>query len=202
MIKFNEYIEIHALLESTDKTAIVSFGRMNGVTKGHLKLMNKLVDLGKEYNATPMLFLSHSTDKRKNPLKYEDKIKIVKSCAPAGLQVVNSQAKNIFDVLKAAAKLGAKHVKVVVGSDRVQEFSRFKKYTEELGLDTIEIVSVGERDPDADDITGMSGTKLRQYAIDGDYESFKKGAATKDERMSKFMYDKIREGLGIKDSKN
>lgn len=199
MIKFNKYIEIHALLESTDKTAIVSFGRMNGVTKGHLKLMNKLVDLGKEHNATPMLFLSHSTDKKKNPLKYEDKIKIVKSCAPAGLQVVNSQAKNIFDVLKAAAKLGAKNLLIVAGSDRVKEFQRFTKYADELNLDSIEIVSAGDRDPDADSVAGMSGTKLRQYAIDGDYEAFKKAAATKDEKMTRMMYDKIRSGMGIKD---
>ena len=45
----------------------------------------------------------------------------------------------------------------------------------------------------------MSGTKLRQYAIDGDYESFKKAAATKDEKITQFMYTKIREGLKIKD---
>lgn len=178
--------------------SIIAFGRMNGVTKGHLKLMDTLVSLGKANNATPLLFLSHSVDKKKNPLKYEDKLKIVKSVAPKGLSIVNSEAKNIFDVLKATTKLGAKNVKIVVGSDRVQEFSRFKKYTKELGLNSIEIVSAGDRVPDAEDITGMSGTKLRQYAIDGDYESFKKGAATKDASMTKYMYDKIRSGLGIK----
>lgn len=179
--------------------SIIAFGRMNGVTKGHLKLMNKLVALGKEHKATPMLFLSHSQDKKKNPLKYEDKLKIIKSCAPKGLQVVNSEAKNIFDVMKATVKLGAKRLLIVAGSDRVQEFNRFKKYTDELGLDSIDIVSAGERDPDADDVSGMSGTKLRNYAKDGDYESFKKGAATKDDSMTRFMYDKIRHGMEIKD---
>lgn len=199
MINFYEYKEIRTLLESTNDTAIISFGRMNGVTKGHLKLMNKLVALGKEHNATPMLFLSHSQDKKKNPLSYDDKIKIVKNVAPSGLKVVNSEAKNIFDVMKATVKLGAKNLLIVAGSDRVKEFQRFTKYADQLGVDSIEIVSAGERDPDADDVSGMSGTKLRQYAIDGDYESFKKGAATKDDSMTRFMYTKIREGLKIKD---
>lgn len=199
MINFYEYKEIRTLLESTNDTAIVSFGRMNGVTKGHLKLMDKLVALGKQHNATPMLFLSHSQDKKKNPLSYDDKIKIVKSVAPSGLKVVNSEAKNIFDVMKATVKLGAKNLLIVVGSDRVKEFQRFTKYADELNLDSIEIVSAGDRDPDSNSVAGMSGTKLRQTAIDGDYEAFKKAAATKDEKMTRMMYDKIRSGMGIKD---
>lgn len=178
---------------------VISFVRMNGVTKGHLKLMDKLVALGKQHNATPMLFLSHSQDKKKNPLSYDDKIKIVKSVAPSGLKVVNSEAKNIFDVMKATVKLGAKNLLIVAGSDRVKEFQRFTKYADELNLDSIEIVSAGDRDPDSNSVAGMSGTKLRQTAIDGDYEAFKKAAATKDEKMTRMMYDKIRSGMGIKD---
>lgn len=178
---------------------VISFVRMNGVTKGHLKLMDKLVALGKQHNATPMLFLSHSQDKKKNPLSYDDKIKIVKSVAPSGLKVVNSEAKNIFDVMKATVKFGAKNLLIVAGSDRVKEFQRFTKYADELNLDSIEIVSAGDRDFDTNDISGISATKLRQYAIDGDYGAFKKIAATKNDSMTKFMYDKIRSGLGIKD---
>lgn len=195
MINFYEYKEIRTLLESTNDTAIVSFGRMNGVTKGHLKLMDKLVALGKQHNATPMLFLSHSQDKKKNPLSYDDKIKIVKSVAPSGLKVVNSEAKNIFDVMKATVKLGAKNLLIVAGSDRVKEFQRFTKYADELNLDSIEIVSAGERDFDTNDISGISATKLRQYAINNDYISFKKIAATSDEKMTRYMFNKIRDGM-------
>lgn len=195
MINFYEYKEIRTLLESTNDTAIISFGRMNGVTKGHLKLMNKLVALGKEHNATPMLFLSHSQDKKKNPLSYDDKIKIVKNVAPSGLKVMNSEAKNIFDVMKATVKLGAKNLLIVAGSDRVKEFQRFTKYADQLGVDSIEIVSAGERDFDTNDISGISATKLRQYAINNDYISFKKIAATSDEKMTRYMFNKIRDGM-------
>ena len=172
---------------------------MNGVTKGHLKLMNKLVIYGRRYKAKPLLFLSHSYDRIRNPLKYEDKMKIVKSCAPRDLEIVTSKANNIFDVMKEVASLGANKLYIMTGSDRFQEFSRFKKYAGELELASIEVISAGERDPDADNVAGMSGTKLRNYAKNGDFDSFKKSAATKEELMTQFMYTKIREGFGIKD---
>ena len=43
------------------------------------------------------------------------------------------------------------------------------------GFDNIEGISAGERDPDADDVTGMSASKQRKAAAEGDLKSFMKG---------------------------
>ena len=62
----------HFFLEegSKKRTAVLSFGRMNPPTIGHQKLMKKLVEVSKNEDGVPMLFLSHSCDKKRNPLTY------------------------------------------------------------------------------------------------------------------------------------
>ena len=71
---------------------------------------------------------------------------------------------------------------MVVGSDRVTEFDTLlNKYNGVngrhgyYGFDNIEVVSAGERDPDAEGVTGMSASKMRAAAVDGDFDTFKMG---------------------------
>ena len=199
MLSFTEFKTIISLLESTANAAIVSFGRMNPPTMGHVKLMETLVELSKKYNATPLLYLSHSQDKKKNPLSYDEKIKFVKAAAPKGLQVVHSNAKTIFDVLKAVAKLGVSDVFLVAGEDRLTEYKRLEKYKDDLGFTSYNVVSAGERDPDDNDsVKGISATKLRNAAINGEKEFFIKNCALKDKSMASKLYDAVRSGMDIK----
>lgn len=198
ILSFYEFTQIKSLLEAKQNTAIISFGRMNPPTIGHMKLMKKLIELGKKYNATPLLFLSHSVDKKKNPLSYDDKYNIIKKSAPTGLNVVKSESKTLFDVMKSVQKLGVTKIIIVAGSDRVKEFERFEKYKDEVGITDYEVVSAGERDPDSDSVEGMSGTKLRELAKNGKFDEFKKGAICKNnDQLCKELYDKTRIGLGI-----
>jgi hypothetical protein len=66
---------------------------------------------------------------------------------------------------------------MVVGSDRVEEFKRLlNKYNgKDYNFDSISVVSAGERDPDATGVEGMSASKLRALAKEGDFETFKSG---------------------------
>ena len=61
------------------------------------------------------------------------------------------------------------HVIMLVGSDRVNDFSW-------LGMDPrVTIMSAGERDDNADGVMGMSGTKVRAAVMRGDIETAKRG---------------------------
>jgi hypothetical protein len=42
-------------------------------------------------------------------------------------------------------------------------------------FEKINVVSAGERDPDEEGVTGMSASKLRNYASRGDLKNFKRG---------------------------
>jgi hypothetical protein len=168
------------LLEAAESTVAVSFGRLNPPTIGHLKLMEEL----KRANPSDYrLYLSHSQDPKKNPLDYNTKLKFAREVlAPYGSHVIESDAKTLLDVLVDLYKEGVKHIILVVGSDRVPEFETLvKKYngTEARhGLykfDSIIVKSAGERDPDSDDVSGMSASKMRAAVLDDDVDAFASG---------------------------
>jgi nicotinic acid mononucleotide adenylyltransferase len=180
-------------------TAVISFGRLNPPTSGHQLLVNKMLDVARANKALPFLYLSHSQDKKKNPLSYDQKVAFAKRAF--GNVVRKSKARTIIEVLK---ELDSKFndIIVVVGSDRVNEFNTLltryngKEYTYE----SITIVSAGQRDPDADDVSGMSASKLRALAAAGDFEQFKTGMPTKfNDKDAMKMYEAIRNGMSIKE---
>jgi hypothetical protein len=91
--------------------------------------------------------------------------------------VYDPSVRTIFDALKHADTEGYASVNIVVGADRQKEFENLaNKYNGQLyNFDAINVISAGERDPDAEGVEGMSASKLRALAADGDFEAFKKG---------------------------
>ena len=88
----------------------------------------------------------------------------------------------VLDLATMIYKKDYENITMVVGSDRVNEFSTMlKKYN---GIKSrhgyyffgdINVVSAGKRDPDAEGATGMSASKMRKAAAAGNFELFKKG---------------------------
>jgi len=183
--------------EEIGSAVVLSFGRMNPPTIGHQKLVDKITSIARSKKAQPHLYLSHSQDKKKNPLSYNDKLKYTQKAF--GDIVKRSNSKTIFDVLKEIQNT-FDNVTIVVGSDRVTEFTRIvNKYNnKDFKFKSIKVVSAGERDPDADDVSGMSASKLRQLAVSGQFSEYKKGLPRKmSNQESKEMYNKIRSAMGI-----
>ena len=173
--------------------AVFAFGRMNPPTVGHEKLAKKVSDEARKRKAMPHIYLSHSQDKKKNPLSYRDKIKY--ATRAFGKMVTKSSSKTIINVMQELQKMGHTEIVLIAGSDRVTEFQKFlEKYNgKDYTFDKIEVVSAGERDPDAEGVEGMSGTKLRGLAQSGDLDTFKTGLASKlNDNDKKNIYDIIR----------
>jgi len=180
------------------KKVVIAFGRMNPPTVGHEKLVAKIKSEARKNRATPMLFLSHSQDKKKNPLSYEDKIRL--SQKAFGKMVQKSNARTIIDVAKQLEKKYDELI-VIGGSDRVADFQKLlDTYNgKDYAFEKITVVSAGERDPDSDGVSGMSASKLRSLALTGKIKEFKAGlpARLRSSKDGKEMYDKIREAGGI-----
>ena len=173
--------------------AVFAFGRMNPPTVGHEKLAKKVSDEARKRKAMPHIYLSHSQDKKKNPLSYKDKIKY--ATRAFGKMVTKSSSKTIISVMQELQKMGHTEIVLIAGSDRVTEFKNFlEKYNgKDYTFDKIEVVSAGERDPDAEGVEGMSGTKLRGLAQSGDFDTFKTGLASKlNDNDKKNIYNIIR----------
>jgi len=201
-VNASKFINTKPVLDEAVKdTVVVSWGRMNPVTSGHEKLAQKVASVAKERGATPMIFLSHSSDPKKNPLSYNDKVKFAQ--AAFGKIVIKSTAKTIIQVAAQLSKQ-FKNMVLVVGSDRVSEFnSLLNKYNgRDYKFNSIEVVSAGERDPDADDVSGMSASKMRALAADNDLNTFKKGLPKKLQSKAKQVFDAVRDGMGIDEDIN
>ena len=157
------------------KSVVFTFGRMNPPTTGHQLLVNKLVAYAKQHSASPRVYLSHSTGK-KDPLQYDTKIGFARQAF--GAIVKKSNARNVIQILQSLEKEGYTDVTMIVGSDRVPEFKKLlNAYNgKEYKFDNITIISAGERDPDADDVSGMSASKMRALAVDNKDAAFMRGA--------------------------
>ena len=72
-----------------------------------------------------------------------------------------------------------------------------------FAIKKIEVHSAGERDPDAQGTTGMSGSKLRAHAAAGKYTQFKKGVPKHvSDEHTKELYNDLRKGLKVKEDIN
>tara|TARA_B100000902_G_scaffold352378_1_gene363034 strand:- start:320 stop:1600 length:1281 start_codon:yes stop_codon:yes gene_type:complete len=195
MKTFNNFIS-----EAKEKSCTFTFGRFNPPTTGHEKLVKKLTSIGKGTDV--LLFSSHSNDKKKNPLNHKDKVKYLKKFF--GRIVVDANVRTVFEIANFLHEKKYVNINMVVGSDRVKEFEMLlTKYNGVkarhgfYNFKNINIVSAGERDPDADDVSGMSASKMRQYAEDGDFDNFKEGVPSKGKNLAQKLYNDIRKGMGI-----
>ena len=198
----------HYLIEE-EKTIYFTFGRMNPPTTGHEKLMN---ELAKKSGKNPYrVYLSQSTDKKKNPLDFKYKVKTVRKFFPKHARsiMLERKVKNVFDAVTEMYNDGFKNITMVVGSDRVNEFNTLlKKYNGTKGrhglynFNKINVISAGDRDPDADDVSGMSASKMRSLANEGDFTQFSQGLPRNVSNAdAKKVYNEVRKGMGLKEQK-
>lgn len=186
--------------QNGDKHAVISWGRMNPVTSGHEKLVNKVHEVAKQHSADPHIFLSRTHDKKKNPLPYTTKHALARKAFGNVVKATPKKEATIIGVMKHLHSKGYGHVTMVAGSDRVDEYKRLlHKYNgpdSEYNFKSIHVVSAGHRDPDADGAEGMSGTKLRDLAKRGNHDEFQKGLPSGLRKHSKTVLGLVRKHLG------
>ena len=201
-------------------TVVFTFGRFNPPTTGHEKLIEKLASVAKKEGADFMVFPSHSQNDKKDPLDHKTKVGFMKKMFPKYSRniISNKNAKTAFLIAPMLYDMGYKRCIMVVGGDRVTEFkTTLNKYNGKKGnhgfydfKDGIEVVSAGERDPDAEGVSGMSASKMRAAAAANRYEDekdpktgkilngFKSGLPKKFEKTTgKKLFDVLRKSMNI-----
>ena len=192
-------------VEKTKGTLTIAFGRFNPPTTGHEKLLDTVAANSDEgdYIIVP----SRSQDKKKNPLDPDTKVSVMRQMFPQHSErIVNDNAnRTIFDVLKKAHMDGYTNVRIIGGGDRVQEFEKLSNnYNGKLyAFDNVEVLSAGDRDPDGDDVSGMSASKQRKAAAEGDFTTFRKGVpSSMNAKQARDLYNSIRAAMEIKEGWN
>ena len=169
--------------EEKEKSVVFAFGRFNPPTVGHEKLIKKVAEIST--GADFRIFASQSNNPKKDPLQYKEKVNLMrKMFSKYGRNIVlDSSLKTVFDILVYLYDKGYTRATMVAGSDRIKEFkgllNKYNGVEARHGFyefkDGINIVSAGDRDPDADDVSGMSASKMRAAAAEGDFQSFANG---------------------------
>ena len=192
-------------VEKTKGTLTIAFGRFNPPTTGHEKLLDtvsKSSDDG-DYVIVP----SRSQDPKKNPLDTDTKVSIMRQMFPQHSErIVNDpQNRTIFDVLKKAHMDGYANVRIVGGADRQKEFDKLvNNYNGKMyQFDNVEVRSAGDRDPDSDDVEGMSASKQRKAAVENNFDAFYKGIpSSMSKKAAKEMFNNIRLAMNVSEGWN
>lgn len=189
-----------------DKKIVTAFGRMNPPTTGHQKLIDAVLNKAKAEDANHDIRLSHSQDAKKNPLTQDQKLHHARKMFPkVNFSGSSKEHPSFIHHLKDLHSKGYTHVTMIAGSDRVEEYQKIvDKYNKpggEFHFKSIKIHSAGQRDPDADGVEGMSASKMRQHAQEGNYHTFKAGLPSHvNNQHAQELYNHVRGGMGIKES--
>ena len=197
------------LLEAP-QTIVFAFGRFNPPTTGHEKLINKVKSVAG--NVPYRIYPSFTTNPKKDPLPHALKVAYMRKMFPKHRKniIADKNARTAIMVAEMLYKEGFKNLVMVAGSDRVKEFSdllnRYNDAPDKSGkqlfkFDSVQVVSAGERDPDAEGVEGMSASKMRAAAADGDKDSFLTGLP-KGFKDGEKLYRDVRKYMGIREERD
>lgn len=187
------------------KRIYITYGRFQPVTWGHENSFNAVKSAAQSAGCDYRIFISHTNDKKDNPLKQADKLMWMKlllpihankivAINPSDPQTCIRYCMSNEDDLPYASD----ECVYMVGSDRVNAMQYLNNYNAanpnhisvDFSMKYFKVKSTGNRDADGKTFA-ISGTKMRNWARDGDIDKFKKGLPKKhklkDEQILEFM---------------
>tara|TARA_B100001248_G_scaffold261965_1_gene255269 strand:- start:7382 stop:8554 length:1173 start_codon:yes stop_codon:yes gene_type:complete len=191
------------LREDDRSTAVFAFGRFNPPTIGHQKLIQTLMTTADKANGKAFLFLSHKQNNKTDPLSFADKQAYIQQFYPK-VAVGDASSNTIIKALQKIQSEGRTKIIMVAGSDRVEEFEKLlnqyngkpdKQGNDLYKFDDIKVVNAGQRDPDAEGVSGASASKARELAAKGQWHEFSK--ISLGGSKSELIYNKIQDALGV-----
>ena len=177
--------------------AVIAWGRFNPPTEeGHGKLVKAVQDRAEKVGGQHYIFPTHTQDKKKNPMTHAEKVGAMRKLFPGSNVASHDKVKTIMDAMKHLEKKGHKEVTVVAGSDRVDEYHKLlNKYRkkEYPGIKKVNVISAGQRDPDAEGAEGMSASKLRGLVAAGKKDEFVSHYS--DKKLGAHIHDKVKAAM-------
>lgn len=177
------------LAENSPKEVTFTFGRFQGLTIGHEKLLDSIFKQpGDHY-----VFISQSIGDEKNPLSPEAKKKLLISAYPENKKAFSIEFRTPFEALGFLVDKGYSRIKMIVGEDRVDTF----KQSFSGNTFPVEVKSAGDRSESGNKVEQSAGNILRDLARAGQLKEFQAAAMTKlsaDQKID--MFNQIRKAHG------
>jgi hypothetical protein len=179
--------------------AVVVIGRFNPPTIGHESVFKTAIRVARKTNSRLVVFVSSSHDNKNNPLPVEEKITFLKTFFPG---IDFRPMTNAYDAIKSLGDEGFDSVTLLTGSDRRESYTKMitsgmKKPDgdiHKISLKDFQIITL-TRDPDSDDVSGASATKMREAAKNNNWNDFKNMAPNGGDELKKMLFDAVKRGL-------
>ena len=191
---------LRELFEAPGKQAAFALGRLNPATTGHELLVKAI----KGAPGDSFLFLTDRLPKLpKDPLTAQDKLDWARKSFD-GISI--GLAKTVLIAADRLYKMGYTDVVYLEGDDPekkvflselLKQYNGVKKDLHDYNFNTIEVIKL-PRDASSDAADGMSGTKMRQFVKDNDFQGFKRDAVTQlAQPYAEEMFKKLQGIMGV-----
>ena len=190
---------LRELFEAPGKEASFALGRLNPATTGH----GLLVEALKQGPGDAILFLTDRAAKLpSDPLNPNEKLDWAQKSFP---DIKIELSKNIMFAASNLYDRGYRSVTFFEGEDKLGKLlEKYNGVEKDHGFFDFEEIKFQRlsRNPDADDASGMSASKMRQAVIDNNFEEFSKGVTKAAQPYAKKMFEKLQGILGSKQEEN
>jgi hypothetical protein len=191
-------------VEKTKGILNIVFGRFNPPTFAHQELMDAAAQIASEEGGEYIIVPSRSFDPKKNPLDPDTKIFFMRKLFPEHSErIVNDPNQiTIFDTLKKSHNDGYSGIRIICGNTRAKEFENLSNnYNGQLyEFDIIEVFPVGEIDADGKEVDGITSSRMRLAAAEGDFITFRNLIPPTIPRKEVIqIFDLVRQGMEIEE---
>ena len=196
-------MRIDDLLVEQSQNVAFTYGRFNPPTIAHGQaVFGKLASVGEDY----FIFSSQTQNAKKDPLDWKTKIYFMQQLFPAHAQHVVDDP-SVTNIMKAVMWIwnqGYTHqLTMVIGGDResegfgavVQKYNGVDSTHGQYAFSEIIVVNAGARDDEAEGLSGVSASKAREAAVNGDYETF--ASMMPNVQAVDNLYQAVRKGMGV-----
>lgn len=190
----------------SDNRATIMIGRFQPPTPGHGAAISAVRNHAEETGGKHYIFPTHTVGGKSDPLDHDTKVDALRKLHPKANIVSDPEVRTPVQMMQYLQKQGHTHVTILGGGEEDQtkwKFLQNEKYKKEEypKIKQINIASAGERDEEAEDVTGISGTKLRALVSSGDKESFVNHYPKEHKKLAALLFDKVKEGMATKKKK-
>lgn len=187
----------------SDSRATIMIGRFQPPTMGHGAAINAVRAHADDTGGKHYIFPTHTSGGKSDPLDHETKVEALRALHPNANIVSDSEVRTPIQIMQYLQNKGHKHITILGGGEEDQtkwKFLQNEKYKKEEypKIKKIEIASAGERDEKAEDVTGVSGTKLRNMVKDNDRKSFISHYPEEHKELANKLFDKVKAGMAPK----
>ena len=185
-----------------ERRIVIAFGRFNPPTTGHEAIVTFLTQTAHRMGAEVRIYPSPTTDAKKNPLPFREKVGFLRQLFPHVTINDNPDMNTPFAAYADASAAGYKDITVIVGADRVRDFEKFAAYllpassskynaAKHIDVSHYRVLAIPRG------VGAMSATLMRGYVVANDFPRFLAGTPGRNTVVAKKIFTSLRHHMHI-----